>query len=220
MAGDVNKAYPLALPPKVIGIEVAFDAYSKGATRDELAELTAHFFKFLSDPVSENHRIYRDYVGSGQRLPNFSSLISSVSDGWQIGIGNGNAEQYQHCYFKTTDAVRKGVAQPLPENMHRARIEVTLRGSAIQCQTEEEWAHFKFQRLTKYFNFRKLKPNQSAWVEVIHATQAKQTGRLSKAKQKQYRIRREFSSATQADDVLNDKAKGALRRLSERWCKV
>ncbi|MHB1402125.1 MAG: hypothetical protein ACYCWB_06970 [Thiobacillus sp.] len=220
MASVVNRAYPLALPPKVIGIEVAFDAYSKGATRDELAELAAHFFKFLSDPVSENHRIYRDYVGSGQRLPNFSLLVASVLDGWQIGIGHKNADQVQHCYFKTTDGVRNKVAQPLPESKHRARIEVTLRGAAISCQTEAEWAQFKFQHLTKYFNFRKLKPNRNVWVEVIHETQAKQTGRLTKEKQKNYRIRREFGSATQADTVLNDKAKGALRRLSDRWCKV
>lgn len=213
----LNKAYPLAEKPKVIGIEVVLDAYSKGASRDEMVRLTAHMYKFLTDPVSINHRTYHSFTGSGKGISSFEELVGDLSVGYQIGIGHRSADRYQHLYFKTTDSVREEVATLLPVEQHRARLEITLRGAALPPKNFEEWDSFDFRSLTRYFNFRMLKPVLNKWAASALEIRARQTGRLTKEQKVNYRTRREFSSSTLADKKLNDIAKGSLRRLSDRW---
>lgn len=213
----LSRAYPLAEQPKVIGIEVTFDAYSKGASRDEMVRLTAHMYKFLTDPVSDNHRTYHDYKGSGDGISTFEALVKELSGGRQIGIGDSVDDRYQHLYFKTTDSVREGVAAPLPVEQHRARLEITLRGAALPIQTLEEWESFDFRSLTSHFNFRMLKPELNKFAGYALEKHAKVTGRLTKEQKVNYRTRREFGGATMADKKLNDHSKGALRGLSNRW---
>lgn len=215
--GVLSRAYPLAEQPKVIGIEVTFDAYSKGASREEMVRLTAHMYKFLTDPVSDNSRTYHYYKGSGDGISTFEELVNELSGGRQIGIGDSLADRYQHLYFKTTDSVREGVATLLPVEQHRARLEITLRGAALPIQTLEEWESFDFRSLTSYFNFRMLMPELNKFASYALEKHAKVTGRLTKEQQVNYRTRREFGSATLADKKLNDIAKGSLRRLSGRW---
>lgn len=213
----LSRAYPLAEKSKVIGIEVTFDAFSKGASRDEMVRLTAHMYKFLTNPVSDNHRTYHYYKGSGEGVSTFEELVNELSGGRQIGIGDSVDDRYQHLYFKTTDSVREGVATPLPVEQYRARLEITLRGAALPIQTLDEWESFDFRSLTHYFNFRTFKPVLNKWAASALEIRAKQTGRLTKEQKVNYRTRREFSFATLADKSLNDIAKGSLRRLSDRW---
>lgn len=215
------RKFPLVAIPKVIAIEIAFDAYSLDASREELAEIAARFYKFQTHPVSNVQRLYRDYKGSGQAIPNhFSSLVRGLADGWQIGIGHHRDDpcgrwkadtQAQHIYVKTSDSG----GQEIPANEHRARIEITLRGSALLCQTLEEWACFKFESLSGYFNFRKLKQGLNPF-ELLAAEASVNIGERHKRNRKGGGTRL-HSKLTIADTALNQKARGALRELSRRW---
>lgn len=127
MVSNLNAKFPFSQAPTITVIEIAFDAYSKGkASPNALAELAANYYRHMIQPVSSNRRLYRDHKGSGKAIPRqFPSLVRHVSEGWQIGIGDKKAEKYQHIYFKTVD---QG-GQVLPDIQHRARIEITLKGS-------------------------------------------------------------------------------------------
>jgi hypothetical protein len=215
----LNKTYPLAFPPTVVGIEVALDGYSNALSRDELVLLTAHFYKFLTNVPSDNHRTYRRHREFVDGITSFDTLIQMISEGYQVGVGNKADDLYLHSYLKTTDRVRYGIAEPLPIEEHRARIEITIQGAALPRHTLDEWQTFDFRTLTPYFNFRMLKPELNKFSS--HALQkiAKVTGRYTAAQKRRLRTRNEFSSATLADRKLNDISKGALRRLSDRWAR-
>jgi len=195
--------------PRVTAIEIALDAYSKGeATSYELAELVANYYRSMTRPVSNNRRLYRHYKGGVQPIPQqFLSLVRHVSEGWQIAIGDKEAEQYQHMYFKTADQ-----GKPLSENEHRARIEVTLRGDKLPHQSLEESQVFDFTSVSGYFKFRNLTDELSS----LLATRSQQIG-----EKKQHNRRgggtRLYLKPTEADAVLNRKAYDALRDLSRRW---
>lgn len=213
----LNKTYPLALPPTVVGIEVALDGYSNASSSDELVLLTAHFYKYLTSPPSDNHRTYRRYREFVDGITSFDTLIQMISEGYQIGIGNAGDDLYMHSYLKTTDRVRHGIAEPLPIEKHRARIETRIQGAALPRRTLDEWQTFDFRTLTPHFNFRMLKPGQNKYSVYALQKIAKVSGRYTEAQKSRLRTRNEFSSATLADRKLNDISKGALRRLSDRW---
>ena len=209
IVSDLDTKYPFSRAPVITGMEIALDAYSKGeATPYELAELVANYYRNMTQPVSNNKRLYRDYKGSGQPIPQqFSSLVRHVSEGWQIAIGDKEAEQYQHMYFKTTD---KG--KPLSENAHRARVEVTLREKKLLCHGLEELQVFDFTSVSGYFKFRKQLDERAS----LLATRSQQIGEKKQRNRKEGGTRLSFKH-TEADLVLNRKAYDALRDLFRRW---
>lgn len=213
--------HPFTRSPSVTAIEVAFDAFSRGATREELAEQAARFYKFCTLMVSDNRRIYRTRK-EGVRGPipiRFPTLIRRLEEGWQIGIGNRSDNRYQHIYFKTTD--RGGVA--LPDAEHRARIEITLRGPALPYQTLEEWAVADFARdFRDSISFRKMAPDLSP---LLHWTLGQTSVQVGE-RRRRWRLARDYSGysgdrlygkATKADSKLNEKARDAFRQLTRRW---
>jgi hypothetical protein len=205
--------YAFSAAPIVTGIEIAFDAYSKGeATADELCELTASYYRNMTLPVSSNRRLYRDFKGSGKAIPRqFPALIRDISEGWQIGIGDKKAAQYQHLYFKTVDYNGK----ELPKAKHRARIEITLRGNELPSSIEE-WREKDFTKVSRFFKFRKPKDNLDSFTQVIVGA-VPQIGERKERKRKEGGGVRLYHKPTQADKVLNEKASQALRNLTSRW---
>jgi hypothetical protein len=213
----------LSLTPgfKINKIELALDAYC-----DDLANQAARFYKFMTQPVSKNRRMYRDFKGSGKTIPrHFDSLVRHLSEGWQIGIGNKKDDRYQHIYFKKTNGVETDAetgeerAKPLPPEQWRARIEVTLSGAALPCQTAEQWAACRFERLAHYFRFMKLKDDLEPLIQTT-ADAIDQIGerrarpRVHEGRHSGTRL---HGKATQADTELNSKVRNALRDLSARW---
>lgn len=203
----------LSLTPgfKINRIELALDAYC-----DDPATQAARFYKFMTHPVSDNRRMYRDHVGSVKAMPRtIEALTRHLSEGWQIGIGNKTDDRYQHIYFKTNDT-HQGKRQ---EVEHRARIEVRLSGAALPCQTHDAWQKFKFETLAQYFRFTKLKDNLEPLIQTT-AEALDQIGerrarkRVHEGRESGTRL---HSRATQADAELNSKARDALRKLSARW---
>lgn len=197
---------------KIRKIEIALDAYCH-----DPATQAARFYKFMTHPVSCNRRMYREE----RDLPpfgvpnNFNSISRHLSEGWQIGIGNKTDDRYQHIYFKTTDT-HYGERQ---EVEHRARIELRLSGVGLPCQTPEEWQQFKFETLTQYFHFTRLKDGLDPMIQMT-AEALDQIGER-KTRKRVHDGResgsRQYSRAVQADKELNDKARKALANLSARW---
>jgi len=221
---------PFACAPKVTAIEVAFDAYSAGATKDELAEQAVRFYRFchpLVGPYEErkkrgyNHRVYREKNRDKvEEAPFFhvSSVVRRLLDGWQIGIGEEDGERYQHVYLKTTDKAGKVM---LAESECRARIEIRLRDAALPYADLAEWAVADFAKdFRDTFTFRKLKVRINPYTRyalerfALQVGERKQRWRVHARKQSGDRL---YLSSTRADSVLTEKARDAFRQLTMRW---
>lgn len=209
VTNSLSAAFGCGGSPRITAIEIAFDAYGAGA------EQAARFCKFLTNPVSDNCRLYRRGKRQGDTthcIPTrFQTLEQRLAEGWTVGIGSNSDNYRQRIYHKTTD----NNGTPIPQSDHRARIEITLRGEALPFQTLEELQRFKFSDLSEFFRFRKLKPDLSP-LEQVNADASAQIG------ERRTRNRREggtrlFSRLTQADADLNTRARDALRELSRRW---
>lgn len=146
-------------PPHAIavrGLEVALDAYAKkGTAPEELAAIAAHFLKGINRVSPDHPRIYRR-KNETRAIGSHRELIQALMEGFQIGIGNGHGDRYQHGYLKASDA-----QQDLPVDQHRARIEIRLQGNACPVRTLEDLAGFDFAGLSDYFRFRQFDEPQT-----------------------------------------------------------
>lgn len=220
----LGKQHPFAEMPKVAVIEVALDAYSKNESMDELAEMVADYYRKMSRLVSPNRRLYRDYKGSPEsmyiRRP---LLVRRIKEGWQIGIGSTTDELYQHAYLKITDN-----GETLPINEYRARLEIRLQGAELPCRSFEEWKHFEFASLSEFFRFRKIKDGLDSITQMlmeekpqigerIEPQRTESDRKMLGARKVKWGNIRLHSPATRSDLLLNNKARYALRNLSDRW---
>lgn len=209
----LEQEFPFSAPPMVSGIEVSFDAYANGASTDELAELTANFYKFNSMPVSTNRRIAGRWKGDTEGIAGHKHTVRKTDEGRVIAIGNKSDPISQRIYFKTVD----NNGQALPDEQHRARIEVTLQGDAVPLTALEDWHDFKFTTLAGYFKFRQLKDQLDPYART-GAECLDQIGERRKRSRKGGGTRL-YAKVTQADTALNRKAYDALRELSRRMGK-
>ena len=196
---------------KVSKVEVAVDVYCA-----DPAYMTATLYRHMTRPVSDNRRLYRDYKGSGRAMPRTSDAIARhVAEGWQIGIGNKGDDWYQHLYLKTSDTL-DGKRQDVEP---RARVEVRLSGSALPCQTPEDWRNFHFEHLAPWFNFTQERDDLAPWVKAA----ADASGQVGERKERHH-VRngrvdgvRLYRQSVKADRALNDMMRKALANLSKRW---
>lgn len=222
--GAIDLENPLIDEAKVIGIEVSFDAYSKTSTRKELEALTERFYRYLTKPVSNNHRFSgrKGIRADVERIDSTATLRRLIASGRNICIGN-NAddksgfnkykadEQYMQIYFKTTD----NNGMPVLESEYRARIEIRLRGQSLPYTKLHSWLEFKFEILSKYFNFRTLNKRLLSLAPAGFdkaLDNISQIGSISGYK----RRRRIHSLLTLPDKELNNKVYEALRCLTDR----
>lgn len=205
--------------PVISAIEVALDAYSKGAGRDEMVELVSRYYRFHSRLVSGNRRFAGTCKGDtkGRGLVGYDpeKARRKIGGGGVIVIGNKTDDLCQRIYFKTTD---KG-GKALPESQHRARVEVTLRGGALSGYTMKQWASFRFQSLSEYFAFRKYKDYESlSPMRQILLDRIPQVGeRVPRRRLLKGGGVYLYNRDTRADTVLNKRARDALNYLSEQW---
>ncbi|UCV22855.1 hypothetical protein [Ferribacterium limneticum] len=203
---------------KVLGIEVALDAYAKkGVTvaLEELAGMVSHFLKGIN-LVSSNHpRIYR-LKNETRAIGSHRELIQALVEGFQIGIANGDADRFQHGYLKITDN-----GQELPEDQCRARLEIRLQSRACPAQSLDDLAGFNFADLSNYFRFRRFDEPQTDFERQIAERQIclgniiGDGGDLTKINRKKGGTRLN-KNGTKASP-LNEIARGRLRKLTERW---
>lgn len=186
-----------AVSPSVTAIEIALDDVNGGP------EQVLDWYRGLTKLASENHRLYRDFKGSGQAIPRHrESVIRKLSDGYQIGIGSKNADCFQHAYFKTNDGP------------HRARYEIRLQGAGLSNSVFDDWETFRFESLSSWFRFRVPKGDLTTFEQLVIDAQTRIGER--KSRNRNGGGIRLHGSDTKADP-LNEKAREALRGLSRRW---
>lgn len=205
--------HPLAEPPKVIGIEVAVDAYVKDVDNHSpalLREMAKRFYRNATRMVSTNRRAAGGFKGSAQALVTERDLDRALEIGLNIYVGDRLGNEIQHIYIKITDNGGK----PLPLDQHRARTEITLRGNKLPCKTLDGWSAISMEDFASYFRYRQMKANLNPFV-ACGLKGIAQVGEKRLRKHPDSRPRF-FSSSTIADQRLNDLVYQALRRLGKR----
>lgn len=219
---ELGKRFDLACPPRVTGIEVAFDLFpKKGTTPREVSEAVAHLYKFSTSHPSANHRIYNE-LQACEVPARLNSLVRAVEAGYCIGVGYQRESRSKRGTV-AADSIsarwyhkRHDNGDDLPEQQHRARMEITFQGGGLPFQTLDQLAAFDFNSLQEHFTFRRLKTELGPFV-----ADALMNGALPLFA-KRVRNRREggtrlHSPSTVADAALNDSARRALRSLTKRW---
>jgi len=201
----------------VRGIEIALDAYAKdGTASEELAEMTSHFLKGINR-VSPNHpRIYRE-EGETRAIGSHRELIRALMDDFQIGIGDGNGERFQHGYLKTKD----NGGDDLAVKEHRARMEIRFQGDGCPVRTLEDLSCFDFSTLSDYFRFRVFDEPQTDLERLMAERQIclgniiGDEGDLTAVNRKGggTRLNKRGTKAS----PLNEISRSRLRKLTERW---
>ena len=221
MLKEIEIEFLLANEPIVKSIEVSFDAYSRNATSDELVELTGRFYRYLTNPVSQNHRFSGRKIGDVEFICSRRDVEKFLELGRNICIGNNKDdesgfnkykadEEYMQIYCKKTD----NDGTPITVSDHRARIEIRLQGTKLPCSTLSEWRGFKFESLSQYFNFRTdniqvIEKAPEWYKKAVHSVVA-QLGAV-----RAYQ-RRKHSLLTLPDKELNNQVYESLRCLTNR----
>lgn len=206
----LKRQYELESEPKITCIEVSFDAYSKGATYDEMIEHVANYYWMLANPVSLNRRFTRGMKGTTQGLDSRSYMLGRLKRGGTVYIGDHRYDnQGMRIYYKSVDKKAS-----LPQEQYRARIEITLRGDSCPFSTLEGAKQFEFSNLKHYFKFRQLRPNLPNLKTIV----ADRTPLLGERKSRQRKGRGAYmySDMTMADTVLNEIVYDQLRYLTKR----
>lgn len=210
-----NSEFSLTAPASVTGIEVAFDAYSAGATNQDMLLLTADFLTFRQGQVEDNIRFSGQYQGGALGITNRAQLEMKLAQGRVINIGNKDDAVSQRIYFKKKDGSTRNNGELLPPEQHRARIEVTLQGAALPFQYIEEARAFKFEELARYFKFRKSDAADLPGAAQVALHQKSFRGTKAVRRDK-VRSVRWYDQTTVANTRLNRLAYDALRTLTKR----
>lgn len=222
---------------RVTAIEIAFDLYARAnkASRSDLAQAVVYLYRGAHTIQGQsNHRLYRDWKGSGQGIPtNIGRFVALVNKGYNVGIGNSDDDYYQHAYIKDTDSLidpdtGKSRRRDLAPEDHRARFECRWSGEGLKTTFGPRIVDlkvFNFSGLKReFFSFRIEKSGlKGLEKEVLDAT--RQFGEVKpEGRPKQYRsngLKRKISLVhhrdTKADVTLNKHVGNALRRLTEKW---
>jgi hypothetical protein len=212
----IEEKFPFASSPTITMIEVAFDGYLEDPTRsnnrNDLAKLAARMAYRMANHVSNNRRIYWQGKGSPRAMPRtLEGLEHKLAEGWNVGIGNKTAPQYQHCYVKTTDHNKK----PIPTKDHRARFEIRLARTHLPHTDVESYGDFKFETLAQYICFRKEDDSATPLQQVVVAGYgAEASARKSIKRRNGGGI---LTSIMPRDEELNRIVRKRLQTLTKRW---
>ncbi|MHC8315732.1 hypothetical protein [Pseudomonas sp. LB3P31] len=220
--GELSLRYPFVALPKITAVEVACDFRHKTGSIPEMLAMTHRLQSSLFADVTK-HRQFdpatwenRYLDRHGDRLdPNLNFRIGNKEDpfAWQV-------------YYKQTDNQK-----PLAKDQWRARVEVTLQGSALHeygMNLLSDLQHFHFDKLAGLFRFRRpVAPEKQADGDRFKLSAIKINRKLHDAtpergmhsfdkvgQRDKWRKMRAESRHLEADSELQGAVKGALRRLS------
>jgi hypothetical protein len=155
--------FPLAGTPQVTGIEIAFDAYSRGNLDGELREMTLWMMSHIN-VAGANVRQFDDRA-NGSKGANLMIAKESnrrpLDPELNLRIGNQRDALSYQVYWKRTDKVEEDEdgtrrAKSLPHDQCRARSEFTLLSDKLASEgihTLNDLAGFDMGRLANYLRF-------------------------------------------------------------------
>lgn len=223
---ELRIQYPFVALPKITAIEVACDFRHKTGSIPETLAMT-HRLQSSLFAAGAKPRQFDPATGATGKNRYFDHLGDRLDPNLNFRIGNKDDQFSWQCYFKRTDNNK----QSIPEAQWRARVEVTLQGSAPQeygLILLSDLQHFRFDKLAGLFRFRRpIAPEKQAGGDLFKLTAIKINRELHDAtpergmhsfdavgRRNKSRKIRAVSSHLEADDELRDAVKGALRRLT------
>jgi hypothetical protein len=202
---------------RVVGLEVAVDAYPVGLTdASEMSELAIYLRRGDCRPASENARFAgrRGARGAVVAANTVNALESGFEKGMTLNVGDVSAPRSQRIYIKTTD---EG-GRPLNSQEHRVRFENTMFAESFAefgLPTDfDSWSSVHFGCLGTLFKFREVAEDSEKPLRAI-------LDRIPQIGQRRTRRRRVggtrlYGRGTVASP-LNEVIRGKLRDLSRRW---
>jgi hypothetical protein len=156
---------------RVVGIEVSLDAYVPEPGLAALATVALHMFRHHARPPVQEPGTVPRITGPGhfRAADGGQDTLQALGDGLTINAGIRGGDYEARYYVKTTDSIAGESYATLPANLHRARMEVALRGSQLPFDNLEAWGRFNFGTLARYFALRVAAPSSvdPAWMSKI-----------------------------------------------------
>ena len=195
-------------------IELSLDFYGC----NDGAAMVIKLHKAMRYPA--NTRLLRIYKTKGTRqdIPTSPhALYEFIKNGYNIGMGDHRSDIFcVRAYFKRTD---KG-GQPLQEDQHRARIEVTLRNSAF----EDEGISLHLDNLPKIIacgfkkmQFAHLSKRATPTDKDEYFTQVKPFGKEQATMLSISRNKRNLPDAIESFAWLNEVKRNAVKGLADKF---
>jgi hypothetical protein len=209
----------LVREPKIIAIEVSFDAKGNGKSKDDLIKHTAEFVRMLTNPLLINNKMRAaSYKGSAEQLwLKKENDIQASRNSFYLGSQRGD-DTSMRIYWKQKD---RGTNLPIDKQV--ARAEVTLKDNSCPFNTIEEAKSYQFSELRQWFKFRKVKEGLDglSQVSVDWESQVGRKGnwkvRTGDKKKASYRV---YHPSTVSDTKLSNTAYEKLRQLTKRLNRV
>lgn len=214
-ASDIGQTLKLALlaPQRVEAIEVALDLYQRQHDDQhgvQLALAAYQLHRHLATPPTGTPRICEP--GHYRAASRPQDAINALQQGFTINTGTQDAQHRTRCYVKTHDSSTHGRYEPLLPAQHRARLEVTLSGSACPVTSLADLAAFRFETLTRHFAQVTTTTSASPLTSLL-VEQLTQLGTPANATVKAQH-RRQSLWNTRRDTVANKRIHDAMRRLT------
>ena len=156
---------------EIIGIEIALDVYSHANDREALIDMALHMHRHHARPPAATSRITKHRTR--EQAENPANVRLAIAAGQTLNAGEPalnarpglparpGADYCARYYFKTTDTTNGTAYALLPTEQHRARMEVTLKGTVLPFTTIAGWRCFRFETLAPYFAMRRVTPSSA-----------------------------------------------------------
>lgn len=226
----VALSYPLKTPPAVLALELACDFSHKGSPARREANTLAMTHRLqtsLHAEATKPRQFIPDATGKTKGQNRFLDVPGTRMDPrFNYRIGNTHDDVSWQAYFKCVDK-----QAPIPESDWRARVEVTLQGLALTAfgiADLEDLAAFCFERMACLFRFRRpTDPTKQARGNLFIREAIQANRRLNDAthergihsfmalgRRDRFRKVRAESTHIEPDKELQERVRGALKRLS------
>ncbi len=207
---ELRSEFDLSGEPIITGVELSLDAFSNGASIEQMTDFLVDLSWLHVNKISLNKRFVKGGKGTAQALTNTVHTRSRMQQGGTIYIGDQRKDnESMRFYYKITDRNMN-----LPEKEHRSRMEITLMGDSCPFRTIDEAKNFNFVKTMDYFRTRQIKQDITKFEEIV-ASATTQIGERKKRNIHNVGTRM-YSKVTKANVELNQKIYDQLKYLTQR----
>ncbi len=192
-------------------IELSFDLYGGNSLA-----MVIKLHKAMQYP--QTARLFRVYKTTRKDIPtSVGKLYELIEDGYNIGVGDHRFDEFcVRTYFKRTD---KG-GKSLPQEEHRARIEVTLKASVFDKEQVDRSITNLKQVIASGFKkmqFTKLSRRSTEYEKDTYYTQVQAFGKEQPEALSQSRHKRTLPDSIEVYGDFNEAKRTAVKALVKRF---